>query len=79
MLVLFEIERGTNQRVAPNPMEQVKADLVKIENASLINSSEIPEDQRIAAKGDRIAIVGNVGKTIGPDIEVTACEASSKD
>jgi hypothetical protein len=43
-----------------------------------MNSGEIPDDQDIAAKGDRIAIVGNVGKMIGPDIGITACEAASK-
>jgi hypothetical protein len=43
-----------------------------------MNSGEIPDDQDVAAKGDRIAIVRNVEKMIGPDIEITACEASSK-
>jgi len=52
-------------------MGRAKADLV-IRNASLVNvnSCEIVEHQDIAVKGDRIAAVGNIEHTVGPDTEI---------
>jgi adenine deaminase len=52
-------------------MGRSKADLV-IRNGSLVNtnSGEIIENQGIAVKNDRIALVGNVENTIGPDTQV---------
>jgi adenine deaminase len=52
-------------------MGRVKADLV-VRNASLVNvnSAEIIEHQAIAVKGDRIATIGNVEHTVGPDTEI---------
>ena len=52
-------------------MGRSKADLV-VRNGSLVNvnSGEIIENQGIAVKNDRIALVGNVENTIGPDTQV---------
>jgi adenine deaminase len=52
-------------------MGRDKADLV-VRNGSLVNvnSGEIIENQGIAIKNDRIALVGNVENTIGPDTQV---------
>jgi adenine deaminase len=52
-------------------MGRNKADLV-VRNGSLVNtnSGEIIENQGIAIKNDRIALVGNVENTIGPDTQV---------
>ena len=73
---MFEIEHRSKlpevtRLLVDTAMGRVKADLV-IQNASLVNvnSGEILEDQGIAAKGDRIAIVGNVQHTIGPDTKI---------
>lgn len=58
-------------------MGRSKADLV-VRNGSLVsvNSGEIIENQGIAIKKDRIALVGNVENTIGPDTQVI--DASGK-
>jgi adenine deaminase len=73
---LFEIEHRSRlakvtRLLVDTAMGRVKADLV-VRDASLVNvnSGEILERQGIATKGDRIAIVGNVEHTIGPDTEV---------
>jgi adenine deaminase len=52
-------------------MGRVKADLV-IRDASLVNvnSSEILEGQGIAIKEGRIAVIGSIEHTIGPDTEI---------
>jgi adenine deaminase len=52
-------------------MGRAKADLV-VRNALLINvnSGEITEHQDIAVKADRIATVGNVNQTVGPETEI---------
>lgn len=74
--MLFEIEGRTHlsevtRLLVDTAMGRTKADLV-VQNASLVNvnSGEILEDQSIATKGGRIAIVGNVQHTIGPDTEI---------
>jgi adenine deaminase len=73
---MFEIEHRSKlsevtRLLVDTAMGRVKADLV-VQNASLVNvnSGEILENQGIAAKGDRIAIVGNVEHTIGPHTEI---------
>jgi adenine deaminase len=52
-------------------MGRSKADLI-VRNASVVNvnSGEILEDQGVAIKGDRIALVGDVSGTLGPSTEV---------
>lgn len=52
-------------------MGRSKADLV-VQNASIVNvnSGEILENVNIATKEDRIALIGNVKHTIGPNTEV---------
>jgi len=76
MLALFEIENRSRlaevtRLLVDTAMGRRKADLV-VRNASIIdvNSEEILEHQDIAVKGDRIASVGNVARTIGPDTEI---------
>ena len=73
---MFEIEHRSKlpevtRSLVDTAMGRVKADLV-IRNASLVNvnSREILEHQEIAVKGDRIATVGSVEQTIGPDTEL---------
>ena len=75
-LALFEIEGRTRlhemtRTLVDTAMGRKKADLV-IRNASLVNvnSGEILEKQDVAAKKDRIALVGDARETIGPDTHV---------
>ena len=74
--MLFEIgNRSKLQEVTcllvDTAMGRAKADLV-VRNATLINvnSSELMEHQDIAVKGDRIATIGNVERSVGPDTKV---------
>ena len=76
ILTLFEIEGRTRlhemtRTLVDTAMGRQKADLV-IRNASLVNvnSGEILEKQDVAAKKDRIALVGDARETIGPDTQV---------
>jgi adenine deaminase len=73
---LFEIEGRKplyemTRILVDTAMGRNKADLV-VRNASLVNvnSGEILEDQSIAIKEERIALIGNAEHTIGPDTEV---------
>lgn len=73
---MFEIEGRTRLHkvtrvLVDTAMGRCKADLV-VQNGSIVNvnSGEILEKQGIAIKEDRIAIVGDVGHTIGPDTEI---------
>ncbi len=73
---MFEVDGRTRlhdvtRLLVNTAMGRSKADLV-IRNGSLVNtnSGEIIENQGIAIKNDRIALVGNVENTIGPDTQV---------
>lgn len=73
---MFEVDGRTRlhevtRLLVNTAMGRSKADLV-IRNGSLVNtnSGEIIENQGIAVKNDRIALVGNVENTIGPDTQV---------
>ena len=73
---MFEIDGRTRlyevtRLLVNTAMGRSKADLV-VRNGSLVNtnSGEIIENQGIAIKNDRIALVGNVENTIGPDTQV---------
>ena len=73
---MFEIEgrkplHQMTRLLVNTAMGRIKADLV-VRDASLVNvnSGEILEGQGIAVKEGRIALVGNIEHTIGPDTEV---------
>ncbi len=73
---MFEIEgrsrlAETTRTLVDTAMGREKADLV-VRNASLVNvnSGEILEEQDVAVKSDRIALVGNCTHTIGPHTQV---------
>jgi len=73
---MFEVDGRTRlhdvtRLLVNTAMGRNKADLV-VRNGSLVNtnSGEIIENQGIAIKNDRIALVGNVENTIGPDTQV---------
>ena len=73
---MFEVDGRTRlhdvtRLLVDTAMGRTKADLA-IRNGSLVNtnSGEIIENQGIAIKNDRIALVGNVEHTIGPDTQV---------
>ncbi len=73
---MFEVDGRTHlhdvtRLLVNTAMGHSKADLV-VRNGSLVNvnSGEIIENQGIAIKNDRIALVGNVENTIGPDTQV---------
>lgn len=73
---MFEIEHRSKlsqvtRLLVDTAMGRIKADLV-IRNGSVVNvnSGEILEHQDIAVKADRIATIGNVEHTVGPDTEV---------
>jgi adenine deaminase len=76
MLVLFEIESRTRLHkitriLVDTAMGRSKADLV-VRNCSVVNvnSGEVLENQAIAIKEGRIAMVGDVTQTVGPDTEI---------
>jgi adenine deaminase len=79
-ITLFEIEGRTRladmtQVLVDTAMGRQKADLV-LRDASLVNvnSGEIQEKQDIAVKKDRIALVGDVNDSIGPDTQILDAE-----
>ena len=76
MRVLLEFEHRSRlsdvtRSLVDTAMGRIKADLV-VQNASIVNvnSGEIQEHQDIAVKGDRIALIGKAGGTIGPNTKV---------
>ncbi len=80
MFDLFEIQGRTRlhevtRLLVDTAMGRRKADLVVL-NGSLVNvnSGEVLENQGIAIKKDRIATVGDVEHTIGPNTEVVDAE-----
>ncbi len=73
---MFEIEgrkplHQMTRLLVNTAMGRVKADLV-VRDASLVNvnSGEILEGQGIAIKEGRIAVIGSIEHTIGPDTEI---------
>ncbi len=73
---MFEIENRSKlaevtRVLVDTATGRTKADLV-VCNASLVNvnSCEVLEHQDIAVKGDRIATIGNVERTIGPETQI---------
>jgi len=73
---LFEIEGRTRlhevtRLLVDTAMGRSKADLV-VQNGSVVNvnSGELLENQAIAIKEDRIAMVGDVTHTIGPETKI---------
>ena len=73
---MFEIEgrkplHEMTRILVDTAMGRSKADLV-VRNGSLVNvnSGEIIEEQSVAIKENRIALIGNAEHTIGPDTEV---------
>ena len=73
---MFQIEHRSKlsevtRILVDTAMGRIKADLV-LRNASLVNvnSTEILEGQDIAIKDDRIATIGNVEQTIGPNTQL---------
>ena len=73
---MFEIEgrkplHEMTRLLVGTAMGRNKADLV-VRNGSLVNvnSGEIIEDQSVAIKENRIALIGDAEHTIGPDTEV---------
>jgi len=77
---LFEIEGRTRlqemtRSLVDTAMGRQKADLI-VRDASLVNvnSGEILENQDVAVRKDRIALVGGAQHTIGPDTQIIDAE-----